>query len=131
MTSSLLRAVSACIFLLSFLGLVAVLANRPVAFASNSDARERGATAFQTRGCEKCHAILGVGGDRAPDLALVGNRRTASRIKAQIMQGGHGMPPFGDVLSKDEVKDLVVFLTSCRTETAPGCRQWMKPEAAQ
>jgi hypothetical protein len=40
------------------------------------------------------------------------------------------MPPFGSILSKDEVKDLVIFLTSCRTETAPGCRQWMpQPEA--
>ena len=46
----------------------------------------------------------------------------------QVVNGGHGMPPFGKVLSKDEVKELVVFLTSCKTEEAPGCRQWMPPE---
>ena len=29
----------------------------------------------------------------------------AGQIKTQILKGGHGMPPFGNVLSKDEVKD--------------------------
>lgn len=93
--------------------------------------RQRGATVFQTKGCERCHAILGTGGDRAPDLAGVGSRKTASQIRMQVVNGGHGMPPFGKVLSKDEVKDVVVFLTSCRTESAPGCRQWMQPETEQ
>jgi len=85
---------------------------------------------FHTRGCERCHAIQGVGGDRAPDLATVGKRRTASQIKTQVISGGHGMPPFGEVLSKDEVKDVVKFLSSCRTKDAPGCRQWMPAETA-
>lgn len=34
------------------------------------------------------------------------------------------MPPFGRVLTRDEVGDLVTFLTSCRTDAAPGCRSW-------
>jgi mono/diheme cytochrome c family protein len=105
--------------------------DRAVASSSNAGARERGATVFETRGCERCHAILGVGGDRAPDLATVGERRSASQIKTQVMNGGHGMPPFGSILSKDEVKDVVTFLSSCRTKDAPGCRQWMPAETAQ
>jgi len=123
MTSPFRRAVSGCFALFAFAAIVFAFANRPVAYASNSDARERGAIAFHTKGCARCHAITGVGGDRAPDLGSVGQRRAPAQIKTQILKGGHGMPPFGNVLSKDEVKDLVAFLTSCRTDTAPGCRE--------
>ncbi|MFY9935745.1 MAG: cytochrome c [Silvibacterium sp.] len=131
MTSPFRRAVSACFALFAFAAIVFAFANRPVAYASNSDARERGAIAFHTKGCERCHAILGVGGDRAPDLGSVGKRRAPGQIKTQILNGGHGMPPFGNVLSKDEVKDLVAFLTSCRTDAAPGCRHLIPAEAPQ
>ena len=75
-----------------------------------------------------CHSITGVGGKRAPDLGSVGLRRNARQIRKQIMGGGHGMPPFGEVLTKNEVNDLVAFLTSCRSDEAPGCRNW---DAAQ
>jgi mono/diheme cytochrome c family protein len=64
-------------------------------------ATARGAAAFQTRDCERCHSILGVGGDHTPDLGTIGTRKSMSQIKTQIIKGGHGMPPFGDVLSKD------------------------------
>jgi len=112
---------------------IAILAyaHHPVVHASSEEARERGAVAFHTKGCEQCHSIAGVGGDRAPDLGSVGQRRGASQIKVQILKGGHGMPPFESVLTKDEVKDLVVFLTSCRADAASGCRQWMPPQTPQ
>jgi len=130
MSHPLRRAVSASFVLLFCSALIAAFSTRASA-SSGSEAKKRGATVFHTRGCEKCHAILGIGGDRAPDLATVGHRRSAGQIKTQIMNGGHGMPPFGEVLSKDDVKDLVAFLTSCRGESAPGCRQWMPAETAQ
>jgi hypothetical protein len=41
------------------------------------------------------------------------------------------MPPFGNVLSKEEVKDLVAFLTTCRTDAALGCRQLIPADAPQ
>jgi mono/diheme cytochrome c family protein len=125
------RAACACTILFSSIALVAVEAN--TAYAVSADARHRGATVFQTKGCERCHSILGIGGDRAPDLGRVGQRKTATQIRTQIVDGGHGMPPFGKVLSKSEVKDVVAFLASCRAEAAPGCRQWMQaePEAGQ
>lgn len=91
----------------------------------------RGAVDFHTKGCERCHRITGVGGDRAPDLGSVGLRRNAHQIKLQILNGGHGMPPFGDVLSKKEVDDLVSFLTSCRTDTPPGCRELIPAQPSQ
>ena len=131
MTSPFRRAVSACFALFAFSAIVFAISNRLVVCASNSDARERGAVAFHTKGCERCHAITGVGGDRAPDLGSVGQRRAPGQIKTQILNGGHGMPPFGKVLSKDDVKDLVAFLASCRTDTAPGCRQLIPADAPQ
>ena len=118
------RAACACTILFS---LVAIIFAKGL-HAANEDGRQRGAAVFQTRGCERCHSILGVGGDRAPDLGNVGHRKTASQIRMQVVNGGHGMPPFGKVLSKDEVKDVVRFLASCKSETAPGCREWMQPE---
>jgi mono/diheme cytochrome c family protein len=122
---------TARIALLLSIVLMAACVDRATAYSSTADARRRGAAAFQTRGCERCHSILGVGGDRAPDLGTIGKRKSTSQIKNQIVKGGHGMPPFGGVLSKDEVKNLVIFLTSCRTDAVPGCRQWTQPETAQ
>ena len=124
MTTPLGRA---CTIILSCVALIAVLTNHAL-HAASPDARQRGALVFQAKGCERCHAILGVGGDRAPDLGMVGQSKTANQIRAQVINGGHGMPPFGKVLSKDQVKDVVVFLISCKTDTAPGCRRWMQPE---
>jgi mono/diheme cytochrome c family protein len=131
MTSPFRCAVRACLTLFAFAAIVFVFANRPLVYASNSDARGRGAIAFHTKGCERCHAITGVGGDRAPDLGSVGQRRAPAQIKTQILKGGHGMPPFGNVLSKEEVKDLVAFLTTCRTDAALGCRQLIPADAPQ
>ena len=120
------RAACACTIFFSLVAFVCIEANP--AHAVSEDARQRGAAVFQSKGCERCHSILGVGGDRAPDLGRVGQRKTPSQIRMQVENGGHGMPPFGKVLSKDEVKDVVRFLASCKSETAPGCREWMQPE---
>lgn len=102
-----------------------------VLWASDQPAQQRGALDFHTQGCERCHSITGVGGQRAPDLGTVGLRRTPREIRRQILRGGHGMPPFGRVLPRSEVDDLVVFLSSCRAEEAPGCREWDTPSAHQ
>ncbi len=131
MTIPFRRAVSACIIFLACSIAVLIVVSRPVAYASNADARDHGASVFHTKGCERCHSITGVGGDRAPDLSSVGQRRGASQIKKQILKGGHGMPPFKDVLTEGEVKDLVAFLTSCRSNSAPGCRQWTVAQTPQ
>jgi mono/diheme cytochrome c family protein len=98
-----------------------------VSFAAEAQARERGSQAFQTKGCLRCHSITGVGGKRAPDLGSVGLRRSPAQIRRQIERGGHGMPPFGGVLSRHDISDLVEFLRSCRTDDAPGCRDWEAP----
>jgi mono/diheme cytochrome c family protein len=109
----------------AFVGCFVLLA--AVVWASDHPAQQRGALDFHTQGCERCHSITGVGGQRAPDLGSVGLRRTPRQIRRQILRGGHGMPPFGKVLANSEVDDLVVFLSSCRTDQAPGCREWDAP----
>ena len=121
-------AASACAIIAVCSTFLFLLTKQPVAFASSEDALKRGAIAFHTKGCERCHSITGVGGDRAADLGAVGLRRKPTKIKSQILEGGGGMPPFKSVLTKNEVSDLVVFLTSCRTEMAPGCREWGAPQ---
>jgi mono/diheme cytochrome c family protein len=123
--------VSACIFFLGCSFAILIVVNRPVAHASNASDRDRGANVFHSKGCERCHSITGVGGDRAPDLSSVGRRHGARQIKQQILKGGNGMPPFKGVLTKGEVKDLVAFLTTCRTDSAPGCRQWTSDQTPQ
>jgi len=131
MTSTLGRAVGTCIIFVGCSIAVLCVVSHPTADASNLRARDRGANIFHTKGCERCHSITGVGGDRAPDLGSVGKRRGPRQIKTQILKGGHGMPPFEDVLTKREVKDLVTFLTSCKSDQAPGCRQWTSSPSPQ
>lgn len=131
MISPYRRAASAYLILSGCSIALLLVLNHPAAFASSADSRDRGANLFHTKGCERCHSVTGVGGDRAPDLGSVGRRRAASQIKAQILKGGHGMPPFQNVLTKNEVKDLVAFLSSCRTDSAPGCRQWTSAKSPQ
>jgi len=131
MKTRLRRAVSACVALAAGSLILFAFGHRTRAYASDADERARGAIAFHTKGCERCHSITGVGGDRAPDLSSVGLHRSGRQIKEQIVQGGHGMPPFEHVLTKDEVKDLAAFLASCRSATAPGCRDWTGPPPAQ
>lgn len=98
-----------------------------MSLAAKSPAQERGAAIFQNSGCLRCHSITGVGGTRAPDLGKVGLRRSPVQIRKQIVHGGHGMPPFGDVLSTRKIDAIVQFLRSCRTDTPPGCRTWEAP----
>jgi hypothetical protein len=33
------------------------------------------------------------------------------------------------VLAAKQIDDLVAFLSSCRTNQAPGCRSWSEPQS--
>ena len=65
---------------------------------------------FREKGCEHCHGVDGVGTELGPSLNTVGKRLSKARIEQQIKDGGKQMPAFGDVLSHDEMKDLVDYL---------------------
>jgi mono/diheme cytochrome c family protein len=86
----------------------------PPVHAFSKQTRQAGAVTFHDKGCEHCHGVDGAGSDRGPELFTIGKRWKADRIERQIREGGGGMPPFGDALQPDEVKDLVDYLSAKR-----------------
>ncbi len=82
--------------------------------AFSKQTRVLGAATFKSKGCEHCHGVDGIGTDRGPELSTIGKRWKSDRIERQIREGGGGMPPFGDALQPDEVKDLVDYLRAKR-----------------
>jgi mono/diheme cytochrome c family protein len=82
------------------------------AFASSD--KRHGATVFADNGCQHCHSIRKNGGTKGPDLSGVGRTLNKTQIRTQILQGGHQMPAFADILKESEVDDLVAYLHSCR-----------------
>ncbi len=71
-----------------------------------------GAQLFHDKGCEYCHTVSGYGGKRGPDLTTVGSRLTQQDMTLRIMNGGINMPPFNNVLSPQELDNLLAFLRS-------------------
>lgn len=104
------------------------------AVAVSGTAVERGDALFHSRnpGCILCHTIAGSGGSRAPDLTEIASRagdRVAGltaeqyvreKIKAgltyefTVPQFSPIMPPFRDVLTDDQLDDLIAYLLSQR-----------------
>jgi mono/diheme cytochrome c family protein len=82
--------------------------------ASSREGREAGALVFHEKGCEHCHGVEGIGTEKGPDLSTVGKRLKKKQIERQIMEGGSGMPGFGDALPFDEVNALVDYLKAKR-----------------
>ncbi len=74
----------------------------------------RGAALFQSKGCNSCHSVAGVGGRRGPDLTAVGNRLTRDQLTWRILNGGYNMPAYGTALTPADVSALVDFLATLR-----------------
>jgi len=70
-----------------------------------------GAKVFASAGCGSCHTYSPAGstGNVGPNLddASV----TFDRAVQQVTNGGGGMPPFGDDLSKQEIEDVARFVS--------------------
>jgi mono/diheme cytochrome c family protein len=81
--------------------------------ASSRSQREHGSELFKADGCVHCHTINKDGGDKGPDLSSVGRTATPAAIRKQIVEGGKGMPPFGEILQPKELDDLIAYLRSC------------------
>ena len=97
-------------------------------------AAERGDALFHSRnpGCILCHTIEGSGGTRAPDLTEIASRAgvrvaglTAEQYVREKIKAGQDyqftvpqfspiMPPFRDVLTDDQLDDLIAYLLSPR-----------------
>jgi ubiquinol-cytochrome c reductase cytochrome b subunit len=78
---------------------------------------QQGAALYQSRGCINCHLLAGAGGQRGPNLTLVGSRLTPDQLTWRILNGGYNMPAYGTKLQPNEVDALVAFLSS-RTATS-------------
>ncbi len=55
-----------------------------------------------------------MGGAKGPDLQLVRKRMNKKQIREQIVDGGKSMPEFGDVLTSQEISDLIAYLRARR-----------------
>ncbi|MBL9150594.1 MAG: HEAT repeat domain-containing protein [Phycisphaerae bacterium] len=88
---------------------------------------ERGAIVLRSHPsatCLKCHAIGGVGGDAAPKLDGVGTRLSREKILESLVVPGaviapgfgtaSAMPAMGTILSLDELRDVVEYLSTVR-----------------
>jgi ubiquinol-cytochrome c reductase cytochrome b subunit len=75
----------------------------------------RGAQLFESESCSKCHTIAGTGGQRGPDLTMVGRRLDTDELTWRIANGGNNMPAFGAALQSDELDALVAFLAQLKS----------------
>ncbi len=86
----------------------------PTDLVSQSSPRDlMGAVVFQNKNCRNCHALEGVGGQRGPDLTLVGARLTRDQLIDQISNGtpgGGNMPAYAEQMKPAEMSAIVDFL---------------------
>ena len=99
-----------------FVASLLVLGFASSAMASSKAQRAHGAALFASSGCQHCHMIGSVGGNRGPNLSGVGRVKSKAAIRQQIVAGSKVMPAFGDILQPAEIDDLVAFLQSCKSK---------------
>ena len=87
-----------------------IVLGTPQAGSAVTETHNPGATLFQEKGCSHCHGTDGNGTDKGPSLARIGRRLKREQIESQIVHGGKEMPPFGDVLDANELRQLVEYL---------------------
>ncbi len=70
---------------------------------------EAGAAVF-SENCSTCHGATGHGGNGGPDLTTMPLAQTEEGAIQQVTNGGGGMPPFGGVLSEEEIKNVAAYV---------------------
>jgi ubiquinol-cytochrome c reductase cytochrome b subunit len=76
-----------------------------------------GAKLMHTEGCMACHNVDGVGGLRGPDLSKIADRVSYAQLVTRIMNGGGGMPAYGNTMSPKQANQIVSFLSTLKTRT--------------
>ena len=71
-----------------------------------------GKEVFASAGCGNCHTLADAGatGTRAPNLDERVPQIDEARIIDQVTNGGQNMPPFGDQLDEQQIRDLAAYL---------------------
>ena len=107
---------------------------RPQEEVKGQEATERGKALFfrEDIGCFRCHTVAGTGGTRGPDLTRVAARAgervpglsPEQYLQEKVKSGASYqftvpeyvpiMPSFGQILSEEQVEDLVAYLLSLK-----------------
>jgi|SRR6185312_5642456 len=70
---------------------------------------EAGALVF-SENCSTCHGATGHGGNGGPDLTTMPLAQSEEGAIQQVTNGGGGMPPFGGVLSEEEIENVAAYV---------------------
>jgi mono/diheme cytochrome c family protein len=76
---------------------------------------ESGAVVF-SENCSTCHGATGHGGNGGPDLRTMPLAQSEEGAIQQVTNGGGGMPPFGGVLSEEEIENVAAYVAQDITE---------------
>jgi mono/diheme cytochrome c family protein len=68
-----------------------------------------GAAIF-SENCSTCHGATGHGGNGGPDLTTMPLAQTEAGAIQQVTNGGGGMPPFGGILSEEEIANVASYV---------------------
>jgi len=96
-------------------GLLAIAV--PSVSAASRAQRGHGAQVFNSNGCLHCHTMGNTGGTRGPNLSGIGRTAKPEAMRKQIVEGGKGMPAFGEILQPNELDDLIAYLRSCKAKS--------------
>jgi len=93
--------------------LLAALAALGVAAPAAAQQPGHGADIFTGQGCVGCHGDQGQGRPRvAPALAKNPHLQDADHVLRQILLGRNAMPPFGPILSDEQIAKVASFIRS-------------------
>jgi len=77
----------------------------------NGSKSSAGAKVFASAGCGSCHTYSPAGSTGTVGPSLDEASVTFERAVQQVTNGGGGMPPFGDDLSKQQIDDVARFVS--------------------
>jgi cytochrome c551 len=78
--------------------------------ASTSGGDPNLGTVVFSENCSTCHGATGHGGNGGPDLRTMPLAQTEEGAIQQVTNGGGGMPPFGGVLSEEEIENVAAYV---------------------
>jgi quinohemoprotein ethanol dehydrogenase len=61
--------------------------------------------------CAGCHGLAGTGGNGGPSLADNPNAADPVKVRAQVTNGGGGMPAFKDTLTQQQIDDVAAYVS--------------------